>query len=65
MTETILTKAIYIGQSGAHYSGIPARDLTEADWDALTPKQQKTVSKSPLYTLVVRKRKQAAKKDGK
>ncbi len=50
-----LTKAIYIGKSGAHYSGIPARDLTEADWDALTPKQQKIVSKSPLYEMVVRK----------
>jgi hypothetical protein len=59
-----MTKAIYVGRGGAHYNGIPARDITEAEWEQLTPKQQKLVSKSPLYEMVVRKKKPTAKKAG-
>lgn len=35
-----------------HHEGIPARDLTAADWDALTPEQQETVRGSKRYRMV-------------
>ena len=62
------TKAIYTGLNGAHYHGIPARDISEEEWEQLTPKQQKMIAKSPIYDLVVKKtakrsNKQTAKKE--
>jgi hypothetical protein len=47
-------KAKYKGP-GYHH-GIPARDLTEADWERLTPAQREIVKASPLYELVEAKK---------
>lgn len=35
----------------AFHDGIPARDLTEADWDRLSNDQQQLVADSPIYDL--------------
>jgi hypothetical protein len=35
----------------AFHEGIPARDLTEAMWENLTPDQQQTVAASKVYDL--------------
>lgn len=35
----------------AFHEGIPARDLTERDWERLTPEQQETVAASKVYDL--------------
>jgi hypothetical protein len=39
----------YIGTEGAHYSGIPARDLSQADYDALDTDQRAIVRASTAY----------------
>lgn len=41
----------YIG-AGAFFEGIPARDLTEADWAALSKEQQTAVANSAIYVAV-------------
>ncbi len=45
-----MTKVIYKG--GGFIQGIPARDLTLAEWEALNPDQQKQVIESGLYELI-------------
>lgn len=50
----------YIG-AGEFYNGIPARDLNENDWLALTDEQKKLVRQSRLYI----EHKRAAAKKGK
>lgn len=35
---------------GGYFAGIPARDLTQEEWDALTGEQQKMALDSGLYT---------------
>jgi len=44
-------------------SGIPARDLDEADWEALSEAQQDAVRASELYTVRGAARKTAEKED--
>lgn len=39
----------YVGSGGEFLHGIPARDLTEADWERLTKAQQDIVTVSHLY----------------
>jgi hypothetical protein len=39
----------YIGTEGAHHSGIPARDLSQADYDALDTDQRAIVRASTAY----------------
>lgn len=51
----------YIG-AGEFYQGIPARDLTDADWAQLSQEQQTAVANSPLYEVTAVKK--TAKKDG-
>jgi hypothetical protein len=36
----------------AHHSGIPARDLSKAEYDALDTEQKATVRSSPIYERV-------------
>jgi hypothetical protein len=43
-------KATYTG-AGNYLNGVPARDLTDEDWDALTPEQKAEVKASGLYEL--------------
>lgn len=43
-------KAKYIG-NGAYLMGIPARDLFDADWNALSKEQREAVIKSDLYEI--------------
>jgi hypothetical protein len=38
----------YVGD-GEFLSGIPARDLTEAEWESLSKEQQKAALNSGLY----------------
>lgn len=56
-----MIKAKYVG-AGDYLNGIPARDLTEADWAQLTSEQQVAVATSPLYEIQAAKK--TAKKDG-
>ena len=46
-----------------YLNGIPARDLTAEDRDALTPEQRKAVEQSDLYDVASRRR--AAARDKK
>lgn len=39
------------GDGGQFHEGIPARDLSEEDWDALSDEHKATASASPLYEL--------------
>lgn len=48
-------KARYIG-AGNYYNGIPARDLTDSEYAALSPEQKRLVDSSKLYELVPSKR---------
>lgn len=41
----------FIAGQGRHY-GIPARDLTQVEYEALTPSQQRIVRESPAYVAV-------------
>jgi hypothetical protein len=41
-------KATYVGE-GEYLNGVPARDLSTEDWDALTPDLQVEVVASGLY----------------
>ena len=42
----------YTGTGGAHYIGIPARDLTPAEFEALDKTQQAAVKSGNLYAAV-------------
>lgn len=55
-------KFTYIGQ-GDFYNGIPARDLTDEDWELLTDEQKELVASSSLYKPAGKKT-AATKKDG-
>jgi len=39
------------GQPLAYLSGVPARSLTEADWQRLSPEQRERVRASDLYDV--------------
>lgn len=43
--------ARYKGTGGEHYHGIPAADMTEEEFAALSDEQKATVASSPLYSL--------------
>ena len=43
--------AIYVG-AGNYLDGIPARDLTDEEYDALTREQKRDVRRSGLYEMV-------------
>jgi len=49
-----MAKYKYVG-GGEFYHGIPARDLSEADWARLSQEQQKLVAAGPLYEAVEKK----------
>lgn len=51
-------KAKYLG-GGEFHHGIPARDLTKADWERLTAEQRAIVAASPLYEVAETKAKKA------
>lgn len=44
-------KARYLGDGAVFHGGIPARDLTDAEFAALTPEQQRLVEESPIYAV--------------
>lgn len=56
-----MIKAKYT-RPGEFLHGIPARDLTERDWKALTTPQKRAVVDSPLYEIVEKPIKKRAKK---
>lgn len=39
----------FVGEAGQYLEGVPARDLTQEDVDALTDEQRAAVEASPLY----------------
>lgn len=41
--------------SGASYPGIPARDMTQEEYRALTAEQEKIVAHSDIYQIVRQK----------
>jgi len=48
--KTASTPAGAIFNGGGHFSGIPARNLTPAEWAAMTDKQRAALTASGLYT---------------
>jgi hypothetical protein len=46
-----ITQLLYIGPPGSHLSGIPARDLGQADLARLSDGQIKDCLRSGLYAL--------------
>lgn len=44
-------RARFKGEGGAYHTGIPARDLSEDDWEELTTEQRETARKSALYDV--------------
>lgn len=52
-------KVIYKG--GGFLTGIPARDLSSAEWAALSDAQQRAALDSNLYEIVPEKKKPAKK----
>lgn len=52
--------AIYKG--GGFLTGIPARDLSAAEWEALTDGQQQAAIDSNLYEILPDKKQKPAKK---
>jgi len=55
----MMIKAQYIGPG--YYAGIPARDLSRADWQKLTKDQQQTVADSNIYKIMPSSTRKAAK----
>lgn len=51
-------------RAGEYHTGIPARDLTEADVEALSKEQRQTVEASPVYRRIERKPADGAKPSG-
>jgi hypothetical protein len=45
-----MTNYIYKGMNGENISGVPARDLTEEEFNGLTRQQRKACIKTGLYT---------------
>lgn len=43
-------RAIYMG-AGAFVMGIPARDITVEEWDAMPPETQTAIAQCGLYTI--------------
>lgn len=60
MSKKIVAR--YIGSG--FVTGIPAKNLTEADWQNLTEQQQWVVKGSPLYEMVPDKKATKSKKEG-
>lgn len=57
-------KAKYLGK-GEGYHGIPARDLSNEDFERLTPEQQALVESSPLYEIQAEAQDQVAETKAK
>lgn len=49
----------------AHHSSIPAKNLTESDWEALDKEQRATVRASPIYQKVEAPKEAPAKDEPK
>ena len=52
----------YVGK-GERYRGVPARDLTQAEYDALSPLEQRTVTESGAYKPLTAKQAEEAGPD--
>jgi hypothetical protein len=48
----VTIKARFKGQEGYFYNGVPARDLSEEEYEELTEEQKRMVRTGPLYTMV-------------
>ena len=58
-----MAKIIYDASKG-FWQGLPARDLTQAEWDEVSPENQKTLLASGMYKMESRPiYKEPAKKD--
>lgn len=51
----------YIGEGGAHFIGIPARDLTADEFDALDEQQRAAVTGGGIYEPVATPASEGAK----
>lgn len=49
--------------NGERFRGVPARDLTQAQYDALTPLDQRTVLESGVYAPITAAEAKKAEKD--
>lgn len=46
-----MIRAKYKGDGAGYHTGIPARDISEEEWDSLPDELKATASASPLYEL--------------
>jgi len=51
MSDTKQIKAIYVG-AGRFILGVPARDLTAQEWDALPPETQELAMREKIYQII-------------
>jgi hypothetical protein len=49
-------RAKYKSKTAEFYNDIPARDLEDEDWDALTAEQKEQVRKGDLYEYIPQQR---------
>lgn len=59
-TEKVKVRVRYVGNGKQFFLGVPARDLSEQEFDALEPGQQRDVVASDLYEFETKKSKQSA-----
>ncbi len=50
-------------QTGEFFQGVPARDLTDEDWDGLDPEAREAVAGSAIYREATAKEQAAAAKE--
>lgn len=54
-----MSKILYIG--GGYFIGLPARDLTEEEWEAIPKKEQRMILKSGIYGIEIEEKKAEVK----
>lgn len=59
-----VVKFRYVDTSGAFLPGIPARDLTDEDLEALTEEQRAAIAECAIYQAAAGKNKPAPPADG-
>lgn len=64
MTDTHPVIFRYVGKNGEFYRSVPARDLTQVDYDRLGLIEQHAVDTGALYKRVETKKADTGKKEG-
>ena len=54
-----MSKVLFLG--GGYFIGLPARDLTEEEWEAIPKKEQRMILKSGIYGIEIEEKKAEVK----